>query len=431
VSTDPAPEDTSTGLPDLGAALRLFDETTRALEARARRLEEVLTVKQQELEAANSELAVRYSELDRLHAWLELILSAVPSGVVAVDRDGRVTTCNRAAREALTVELPEPDGADYRAACPESPLWQVLAEGVTKGPYERRISAGPDQRERVLAGHASPVCASDGAILGAVEVFEDVTELRGLEQQLERVERLKALGEMAAGVAHEIRNPLNGVEGFASLLARDLEDGSTQRRYADAIIDGVRHLNRTVTGLLEFTRPREPQRRPVPPDELVESCVELVRAEDVALASPREGEADEQARARIEFVSRWDRGRIAIDGGQIRQVLLNLIQNAVQICSEYRDTQGQVAVAVSAISDEQLGACCQVTVDDNGPGVSEDQRPNIFLPFHTTRERGTGLGLAVAHTLVQLHGGSLSVDTAPELGGARFTMLLPIEATGG
>ena len=241
---------------DLAAALRLFDETTGALAGQVARLEQILVVKQAELSEANARLAA--------------VMAGVAAGVVAIGLDGRVLSANPAAcavLPALNV------GGDWRALAADSPALRVLAG-----------EAGPLRAERVCAGRildarASALRDQAGALTGAVEVFDDVTEMRGLAERVERAERLKQLGEMAAGVAHEIRNPLNGIEGFASLLVRDLPEGDKRRRFAQLIVEGARDLNRTVTGLLEFTRPRRLERRPHDPVALVHGVVEIACAD--------------------------------------------------------------------------------------------------------------------------------------------------------
>ncbi len=424
-------EPTPPRLSDIEAALRLFDETTGALSAQVRRLEVLLTQKQQEVLETNTRLEEKVGELDRLTAWLNLVMSAVASGVVAVDLDGCITTCNDAAISVLMAFFDDPIGANYRALFPDSPLSAVLATGKTMPAYEHRVQAS-DGSLRVLSAKATPLRAADGTLLGAVEVFEDVTEVRRLQEQVERADRLKQLGEMAAGVAHEIRNPLTGIEGFASLLARDLPADDPRHRYAEAIGAGVRDLNHIVTGLLEFTKPRRLDRRPVDPVTLAENCVELVRAERL---ERHERSARSEAAPTVIVLrvrSRWPGGTVALDGIQVRQVLLNLIQNAVHAVDEAAtdtdtDTEtkarpaGLVEVTVTALGE---GAGVAFIVDDNGPGVRREDRQRIFTPFFTTRDHGTGLGLAVSYTVVQLHGGSLSVDDGP-LGGARFRAAIP------
>jgi signal transduction histidine kinase len=395
---------------DFAAAIRLFDETTSALGAQVRRLEEVLTAKQAELVQANARLTEKVTELDRLTDWLNLVMGSIASGVLAVDTSGRVTTCNEAACAALEGVLPDLIDADYRTAFPDGPAAQVLITGRPEGPAERTVRTATGGT-RILRLRAAPLRTPTGMLLGAVEVLDDISELRALQEQAERVDRLKRLGEMAAGVAHEIRNPLNGIEGFASLLARDLPAESKQARYAQAVVDGVRDLNRTVSGLLEFTRTRRIQRRNIDPAGLAKSCLALVAAEevpDIALA----------------VEDRWPGGTAQIDGPQIKQVLLNLLQNAVHALSEREPAGGRIILGIA-----RLDGLLEFTVDDDGPGVPPAERARIFTPFHTTREQGTGLGLALSLTIAQLHEGTIAVETST-LGGARFRLMLPVGAIG-
>lgn len=411
---------------DFQAAIRLFDETTGALSAQVRRLEEVLARKQQELIDANRCLAAKLEELDRITAWLELVMGAVSSGVVAVDAGGRVTTCNRAACDLLIGELPRLAGADYTAVFPDGPAARVLASGGPVSRRERHLR-GPDGAVRTVESAAAPLRGPDGTLLGAVEVLDDVSALRALQERAERTDRLKQLGEMAAGVAHEIRNPLNGIEGFASLLARDLAAGQADparaRRYAEAVVSGVRDLNRTVSGLLEFTRARRLDRRPVDPLALARACVDLVRAELASRVGAALAEGEEPpAGPAVELEEHWDGTLHDMDAGQVRQVLLNLVQNAVHALVEREEPQGSGRVVVRICRDTD-GSLCYL-VDDDGPGVPPEDRRRIFTPFFTTREQGTGLGLAIAHTIAALHGGAITVEDSP-LGGARFRLQLP------
>ncbi len=407
----PVNETSHPRLPDLEAALRLFDETTAALSAQVQRLEGVLTQKQAELVETNRRLGEKVTELDHLTAWLNLVMGAVASGVVAVDTAGVITTCNEAAIAALGPMLPDPVGADYRRCFPDSPIGAVLDTGRPQPQYEHQVRL-PDGTRRILVAKARPLRSPDGRLLGAVEVFEDVTEVRRLQEQVERADRLKQLGEMAAGVAHEIRNPLNGIEGFASLLVRDLPEDDRRRRYAEAVVSGVRDLNRTVSGLLEFTKPRRLDRRPADPVTLVRSCLDLLDAERCRDGS--EGPVPE-----LRLVDRWNGGELPLDSIQLRQVLLNLVQNATHAVIEAGTSPGVVCVTVERHADGVA-----IIVDDNGPGVPTAERQRIFTPFYTTREQGTGLGLAVAYTVVQLHGGALTVEDSP-LGGARFRATVP------
>lgn len=370
---------------DLATALRVFDETTATLAAHITRLEQTLVAKQAELTAANARLAA--------------VMDGVAAGVVAIDREARVLMANPAACAIIAGLRP---GADWRVLAPESPALRIVAgePGPLRG---ERMHGG-----LILAARANALRDQQGGVSGAVEVFEDVTELRRLAEQAARVDRLQRLGEMAAGVAHEIRNPLNGIAGFASLLLADLPPGDRRRRYAEAIVAGVRDLDRTVSSLLEFTRPRRLDRRPQDPLALLQSVA--------ALAAPDA----EAAGVEIAVQGAWSGPMPACDGPQLKQVLLNLLRNAIEAIGETGRGRGRVVLAV-ARSAEGL----EFIVDDDGPGVPEADRERIFSPFHTTKQQGTGLGLAVSQSIVQLHGGSIAVEDSP-LGGARFRCVIPI-----
>jgi signal transduction histidine kinase len=401
-------------LSDIEAALRLFDESTGALSAQILRLEEVLLLKQEQLLTANSRLSDKVQELDRVTAWLNLVMGAVSSGVLAVDAQARITTCNAAAGALLRGMLADPVGADYRAIFPDSPLLRVLDGNEAVAGYERTVRRSDGDR-RIIAAKSTALHAPDGTVIGAVEVFEDVTEVRRLRESVERADRLKQLGEMAAGVAHEIRNPLNGIAGFASLLTRDLPADDRRHRYATAIVEGVRTLNHTVTALLAFTSPKAPQRRGANPAALAQSCLELVQAE-LSLRGDDGAHAVE-----LTLVDQWGSATLMIDELQLRQALLNLVQNAVQAVQGADLARGQVRVTVSRHAEIEAAV---IAVEDNGPGVPASERQRIFTPFYTTKDHGTGLGLAIVHSIVSLHGGTLAVEDSG-LGGACLRMIIP------
>jgi signal transduction histidine kinase len=404
---------------DFQAAIRLFDETTGALAAQVQRLEQVLARKQAELVDANRLLTSKVDELDRLTGWLNLVMGSVASGVVAVDCDGSVTTCNQAAMEALAGVVPNLIEANYLITFPGGPVAGVLADGHPRPRSQRRVQRA-DGSVRLQRVAASPLRTPAGELVGAVEVFEDVTELMTLQERAERADRLQQLGEMAAGVAHEIRNPLNGIEGFASLLVRDFDDGRSDpvrhRRYAAAVVSGVRDLNRTVSGLLAFTRVPRLDRKPTDPQQLAAACLELVRVETASQAGQTLVEGGEAAAVDLSLDDHWPGGTLALDPALLRQVLINLLQNAVHAVIEAEDLPRPRRVRLGV---QPSPGGVTFVLDDSGPGVPAEVRARIFTPFFTTRSQGTGLGLAIAHTIVTQHGGSIQVEDGP-LGGARF-----------
>jgi signal transduction histidine kinase len=229
---------------------------------------------------------------------------------------------------------------------------------------------------------------------------------RALEAQALRQSRLAAMGEMAAMLAHEVRNPLGAMELFTGLLLQDLRDRPEQLRLAREVARSITDLSHLVTNLLEFTRTQAPRRAPVDVGGLVDDAL-------------RYGGAPCAAAIRVE--RRLDAAAVALgDGDLLRPVFTNLVRNAL----EAMPTGGTLTVAVA-----REGDVVRVTVADTGPGIPEAERAAIFRPFYTTRARGTGLGLAVARDLVAAMHGTLDVDSAPGRG-ATFTVTLPTARTG-
>jgi two-component system, NtrC family, sensor histidine kinase HydH len=213
-------------------------------------------------------------------------------------------------------------------------------------------------------------------------------ELQENFESMKRAERLYALGEMSAGLAHEIRNPLASIEGAVTVLQRDGSSEERRREFLDIIQKESRRLNRLLTDFLNFARPPEPDLKMVEIDDLWGSVINLARHADGA--------------GGLEFRKDIQPGvsRVACDPDQMKQVLLNLIMNAVQAMPE----GGTVVLAV-----RQDDAKINIDVEDQGTGIHEDDVERVFDPFFTTKETGTGLGLSVAHQIVSQHGGGLTI----------------------
>ena len=241
-------------------------------------------------------------------------------------------------------------------------------------------------------------------------MLSDLTEVTHLRAQLSRLDTLAALGEMAAAIAHEVRNPLNGIEGFAGLLARALQqagpiDQEQTSRYIDRIRRGVADVNEIVTNLLLWARP----------DRLVRSRFSLdgLVAEIVADAPVLAGSA---SHAPITIDSPCPGVELAADRMKIKIVLMNLVRNALEAVGA---TEGSVRIVMTP-SESGL----RIAVQDSGPGVPEEVRRRLFRPFSTGKASGTGLGLAVARKLVEVHGGELDLVSGSG-DGARFEIFLP------
>ena len=263
----------------------------------------------------------------------------------------------------------------------------------------------PDGRTTPLGFSTALVRDEAGTILGALEVFNDLTEVKRLEAEVQRVHTLAALGEMAATVAHEIRNPLGGIAGYAGMLERDLGSEDPNRRLVHKIIEGVARLNRIVSSLLTYTRPLRLNVYPVNLTELVEEATAFFA---IDVERSREDIHIERRYADRELTCR-------IDPEQLQQVILNLLQNAMQAMPE----GGTITVDVHAENSEGI-----FTISDTGVGMDDDVREKLFTPFFTTKEDGTGLGLVTSKKIIDAHNGQIRVDSEPGRG-TQFSISLP------
>lgn len=348
-----------------------------ALAQRAQRIE-------RELAVSNAALAARLAEVDGLNADLGALLSALPCGVIVRQGDGSIRRSNPAAA-ALLGCAPEALGT----------AWARLREEAETDPAGRLIWRSP-RGLRVLAERSVRL---PGAAGGLLQILDDQTHLAELEQRMQGASKMAALGTLAAGIAHEIRNPLNAVGGFGDLLAQRLPAGSKERHWAELIGAGVTETNRIITGLLHFARPGQIALGELRLDRLLAELAEGAGAHPAAARG---------VRIEIECPPL----SVRADGAKLRQALRNLLENAL----DWSPAGGRVRVRAWCTEGE---AC--VSVEDQGPGVPLADQAHLFEPFFTTRAEGTGLGLALAHTIAALHQGSLTVDAQrSELGGARF-----------
>jgi two-component system sensor histidine kinase HydH len=273
---------------------------------------------------------------------------------------------------------------------------------------EQEIDHQKKSGERIpLALSAAPILDETGTCQGAVIVLRDLSELKKLEEKVKRSEKLAAIGELAAGVAHEIRNPLSSIRGFAQFLRHALRDKPQEQEYANTMVTEVDRINRVVTDLLTFARPMESEPAPTDVTELIEHTMRLVEADAASRAV--------QIQTKIADVS-----KLPMDANQMTQALLNLLLNALQAV----DHGGQVEIGAELNADASY---LNLWVKDNGPGIPSGHKDKIFEPFFTTREKGTGLGLAIVHKIVENHEGEVKIES-PLAGsnmGCQITIKIP------
>jgi len=394
----------------LTVAFQTFSQSSRRLEEAYRLLQDRVRRIDRELVEANERLNRKVGELNSLTGYLNEILASMHNGVAAVDRAGRLTTFNHAAERVLGLRadavLGQPHDAVLRNADGSpSPLVATLATGRSHTDVEREVTSGSGRTLR-LSSSVAPIRDSRGALVGAVEIFSDLTEFRRLQERLDRADKLAALGEMAAQVAHEIRNPLNGIEGFASLLIRDLPEGHKCREFANFIRGGARSLNKIVGNMLLFCQPCTLQPRGVSAREVVEEALAFVLQE-----------CRDRRRGGIEVRRDYDRAADAIeaDPDQLRHAVLNLLLNAVQAMGD----GGELVLATRAAAEG-----VEIRIQDSGPGIPAPLRQKVLDPFFTTKSTGTGLGLAIVQKIARLHGGRFELDSEPGRG-ALAVLTLP------
>jgi len=339
------------------------------------------------------------------------VVDSMANGLLSVDEKGRVLSYNNLSLEILGLTPGNIEQTDLQTVIDfrTSGISQTLDECVSVMDREINITR-PGGDELPLAISVTPIATSDNGCQGAVIILRDLREIKLLEEKVRRTEKLAALGKLAAAVAHEIRNPLSSIRGFAKFLSHALKDRPRDREYADVMVKEVDRINRVVTDLLNFASPLELEPSYVNPGELLAHTVRLV---------------EDDARSRnitIKVDSDENLPEMYLDAYQMTHVLLNLVLNSLQAIGDGQS----LALGIEQDTDS---ATVSFWVEDDGPGIAEDHIKKIFDPFFTRREKGTGLGLAIVQKIVENHHGRIDVLT-PLRGkttGCRFTISIPMD----
>lgn len=340
--------------------------------------------------------------LQDIQAFTSTLLNQMPVGFMATDLEGNVQRTNEAAKSILHQTI-EP-----RMSIRSFPCFMPLARQL-KGKeivLEEEVHFAIHETLKVPL-HVVAALLRDGEqnVVGHVFLFTDMTNIRQLEEQLRRSERLAALGRLAAGIAHEIRNPLSSIKGFAAILAGKMKEDAQGRKIAQVMQQEVERLNRVICELLDFARPTELHKHSHSCRELIQNTLRLVEADTIHQGITLESRVEP-----VELEAQVDPDRFA-------QILLNLYLNALQAM----DSGGRLEVEVRRQSDQILW-----TVRDSGRGICAQDLPHIFDPYFTTKPQGVGLGLAIVHKLVEAHGGDIEVASTPTQG-TSFTIRLPVQ----
>jgi signal transduction histidine kinase len=348
------------------------------------------------------------------------IVGSMRNGVIAITRDGHIAVMNDVACHALHVAVRATNiGGHYADVLHGAPeVVRILNAAFEAEHLPNRAELRLKSTGRVIGYTLSLIRGEDGEVSGATLFFKDLTRVEQLEERERLRDRLAALGEMAAAIAHEVKNPLAGIEVMAGLLRRRLAGQTEAQATLTDIINEVKMANAIVVEVLDFVRPIRLQVEPVPVTRVLQDAVHGAEA-----TVPRRGTA-----LRIDVPDSLP--SIEGDSGQLRQLFTNLVSNAF----EALDGRGTVTITAQYVPGDEgpgetLGSMPTVVVDvaDDGAGIADDLQDRIFNPFFTTKPRGSGLGLAIVRKIVDAHDGRISVASPPS-GGARFRVVLPLNA---
>jgi two-component system sensor histidine kinase PilS (NtrC family) len=363
-----------------------------------------------ELRIAGERLAESTSSLRELRDLHERIVESLTSGLLTTDLDGRVTSFNPEAERISGRAAGDVIGHDVDDVLPGAREIVMTARGSASRPRARVAFRDGAANDRRLGLSGGVLRSAEGEPGGWVVIFQDVTEVVRMEGELRRSERLAATGQLAANMAHEIRNPLAAISGSLEMLRdedRRPREAEERRRLMDIALREVERLDHLIADFLDFARPAAAEPAPLPVAAAVEELVKMFETSypgvDLAVSVPSDCIA-------------------LADPRQLRQVLWNLLLNALQALPD----GGRIGVSARRVADapqesgprgrnasDEGGQYVEIAISDSGVGIAPDVLERVFEPFFTTKRAGSGLGLPTVHRVVENHGGSLSIESRP------------------
>ncbi len=331
-----------------------------------------------------------------IEAYNENVLQSVPSGVISVDNELSIKSMNQAAEHILGVNAKRAIGNNFTDMFHE-PLTTLMKERRTVSRVEYPYVTG-DKRHIWLGITTSELRNTAGEKIGFIFVFTDLSDIKALQTQVELKERLSQLGEMSAGISHELRNSMSVISGYAKLLGRKVDEAS--RPTVDAVTEEIKNMDRIISELLAFAKPTVLNMENVDLHELIRDFTPAAIGSNEAVRVSINSDNPVSIRA---------------DAVLLRQALSNLIINA----GEAMPNGGSISIGLRKVQNK-----AEISIRDSGCGIPDDIRQKIFLPFYTTKPQGIGFGLALVQKIVVSHGGSIEVESR-EGEGSLFTITLP------
>jgi len=346
--------------------------------------------------------------LGQLMQQREIIFNVMSQAVLIVNKDGAVTFFNKAAERIWGVPAGQIAAKPFdfltQTNCPrQDPL---LLRTIREGKPFTNVECKCVQ-DKILLVNTSVLRDDNNAIYGAIGIYTDVTELRRQEARIREQEKLAVVGQMAAGLAHEIRNPLTSIRGFAQLMSEKSQDSKGQfKEYMQIMIQEIDQADSFINNFLQLARPKPPQKQICSINELILNFVRVFESQAFLQGIKVKTDLQEVP-------------PVIADKDQIKQVLLNLCQNALQAM----DNGGTLTLATH-YHEEEKEICFRVI--DDGPGIPAESIDRIGTPFYTTKDQGTGLGLSISYTIIDKHRGRVEVKS--KMGeGTEFSIYLPVD----
>ncbi len=363
------------------------------------------------LKRKGKQLETAETELMQLKINTDSILENMSSGVLVVDSSGKIVTINHAAGEILKLNREEIQSKNLREVfdpvMPELASELAYALDAEKSKFRHELTVKNHEGTSIPLGISISLLKNNGQKRGVIAVFQDLTEVREMQEKVRKADRLAAIGELSAGIAHEIRNPLASISGSIEMLYNDLDLGGEHRRLMELVMRESDRLDRIINDFLEFAKMRPPTLRDVSVEKCIEDVLVLLK-NNLAVSKGIKIETSQHGG------SMWVRA----DEEQMRQVFLNLSLNACEAMGK----GGRLRVEPGISGPGEVG----ISFQDEGCGIEESARDHLFQPFFTTKEGGTGLGLAIANKIVEAHGGRINHRNR-EGGGAEFIVILPLK----
>ena len=351
--------------------------------------------------------------------YLATVIDSVGEGVIVIANSGLITLCNPAAEEITGFSRKQAQGTEFaKLFTLEKTLLEIVSKTIRTGitiSDNENVVVRSTGRVTPVAVTCYPLVLGSGEHIGAILTLKDITYIRELEAAVRQADRLSTLGTLAAGLAHEVKNPLGGIKGAAQLLEREFEPGSEMLDYTRVMIRETDRIDLIIRELLELASPRGLKLAPVNMHKILGDMM-LLQKQSVA-------------DRKIVFIQNFDPSipDIMADEEMLTRLFLNLVRNAIDAMGD----DGRLTISSRVLSDyrmaknERHSRMVAIEVADDGPGIPQEDLENIWTPFFSTKSGGTGLGLTICHKIVSEHRGMIKAES-DQGHGTKFTVLLPL-----